>query len=121
MAGSRAGNSSTRLRKTIPANYSISDKTLAAAYDAVMADTKRAMKILAATSHPIRLRILRVLSVKELCVCVFVGLMRQKYSKISYHLKLLKAAGLVASDKEGNFLIYRLTDLGKEVLKGIEP
>jgi len=46
--------------------------------------------------------------------------MKIKYSKLSYHLKLLKEAGLVDSKKDKNFLIYRLTDLGRKVLDDVE-
>lgn len=46
--------------------------------------------------------------------------MKIKYSKLSYHLKILKDAGLVEFRKERNFLIYRLTNLGRKVLKDIE-
>lgn len=84
------------------------------------AETKKTIKFLRAISHPTRLRILRALQINELCVCVFVNLMKMKYSKLSYHLKILKDAGLVESRKDRNFLIYRLTNLGRKVLKDIE-
>jgi predicted transcriptional regulator len=46
--------------------------------------------------------------------------MKERYSKLSYHLKLLKRAGLIDSQKNKNFLAYRLTNLGKRVLESIE-
>ena len=104
----------------MPSNYEISEDILNRAYKETQSDTKDTLRILNAVSHPTRLRILRALKAKELCVCVFVVLMRYKYSKLSYHLKLLKRAGLVDSQKNKNFLTYRLTDLGKRVLESVE-
>jgi ArsR family transcriptional regulator len=39
-----------------------------------------------------------------------------EYSKLSYHLKVLKEAGLVAAERDGNYVTYRPTDLGDEVV-----
>lgn len=109
------------LRREIPQNYAVSEKSLERAYDAIQADTKETLKVLSAVAHPIRLRILRALETDELCVCVFVAALRCKYSKLSYHLKLLKKAGLVNSRKNRNFLSYSLTERGKKILNAIEP
>jgi len=104
----------------MPSNYEISEDILNRAYKETQSDTKDTLRILNAVSHPTRLRILRALKVKELCVCVFAALLGYRYSKLSYHLKLLKRAGLVDSQKNKNFLAYRLTNLGKRVLESIE-
>lgn len=98
----------------------MSEEVLKRVNEEIQADTRSTLKFLDAISHPTRLRILRALRVKELCVCVFVAMMRIKYSKLSYHLGLLKKAGLVESKKDRNFLIYRLTDLGRKILENIE-
>lgn len=108
------------LRRKIPKSYTISEKSLKQVYDVTRADTKETLKILNAVAHPIRLRILRALEVKELCVCVFVAALNCKYSKLSYHLKLLKTAGLIKSKKDKNFLSYNHTKLGKKILNVIE-
>ncbi|MEW6222792.1 MAG: metalloregulator ArsR/SmtB family transcription factor [Candidatus Hadarchaeota archaeon] len=102
-----------------PSDYEISKKTLERLKSNVNAETKTTLKALEAVSNPIRLRILRALMVKELCVCVLVSLLRVRYSKLSYHLNLLKEAGLVSSSKQENFLIYRLTNFGKSLLASI--
>lgn len=108
------------LNLDFPQTYKISKKALERVKKEILTDTKDTLMILKAVSHPTRLRILRALNVKELCVCVFVELMRQRYSKLSYHLKFLREAKLVDYRKEKNFLIYRLTKLGKSVLKSLE-
>jgi len=51
---------------------------------------------------------------------VLVELTDCGYSKLSYHLKLLKNAGLIDYTKEGNFLIYHLTEFGTEILKRMD-
>ena len=111
---------SSKLLSRIPSNYRISEDVLRRVDREVRADVRDTLKVMNAVSNPIRLRILRALKVEELCVCVFVGLMRCEYSKLSYHLKLLKKAGLVESAKDKNFLAYRLTTFGRGVLKSIE-
>ncbi|MBC7218830.1 MAG: winged helix-turn-helix transcriptional regulator [Hadesarchaea archaeon] len=109
-----------QLRSKIPPDYNISADVLEKVRKAIEDETKKTLKFLRAISHPTRLRILRALRINELCVCVLVYLMRMKYSKLSYHLKILKDAGLVEFRKDRNFLIYKITDLGKKVLKDIE-
>jgi len=75
----------------------------------VAADTSKAI------ADPIRIKILKALRQRELCVCVLVELTGLQYSTLSYHLKQLKDTGLVASDKDGSYLIYSLTPKGKVI------
>jgi len=67
-------------------------------------------------SDAIRLRILRALEIEDLCVCILVEITGCSYSALSYHLKLLKDVGLITPTREGNFLIYGLTNKGKGIL-----
>jgi DNA-binding transcriptional ArsR family regulator len=80
-------------------------------------DTVALLKVL---SDPIRIRILKALYIADLCVCVFAELLNCQYSKLSYHLKLLKEAGLIEYTKEGNFMIYRLTAYGRTLWEQVE-
>jgi DNA-binding transcriptional ArsR family regulator len=73
-------------------------------------------KMFGMLSDPVRLHILLALAVQELCVCVLVEITDYKYSALSYHLKLLKEMELVDSRREGNFLLYRLTEHGGAAL-----
>ena len=82
-------------------------------------DVSDTVVLFKALSDPIRLRILKALRIKDLCVCVLVELLDCEYSKLSYHLKLLKEAGLIDCTQEGNFLIYHLTELGEEMLERV--
>jgi DNA-binding transcriptional ArsR family regulator len=83
---------------------------------AIRKDIAPISKMLGILSDPVRLRILLALAVQELCVCVLVEITDHKYSALSYHLKLLKEMELVDSRRDGNFLLYRLTERGKAAL-----
>ena len=103
----------------IPASYEITPETLERVKEATAAEVGAPVAVFKALADPLRLRILKALCVSELCVCVFVELLDCEYSRLSYHLKVLKEAGLVVCRQDGNFLIYRLTALGKAVLDGM--
>ncbi|MDE2291524.1 MAG: metalloregulator ArsR/SmtB family transcription factor [Elusimicrobia bacterium] len=55
-----------------------------------------------------RLRILHLLSLRELCVCDIQAALRLPQSKVSRHLATLRRAGLVLDRKEGLWRHYRL-------------
>jgi ArsR family transcriptional regulator len=63
-----------------------------------------------ALSDETRLRILRTMteSRAELCECNIVPLFGLSQSTISYHLKVLREAGLVESKKRGLWAFYRV-------------
>ena len=65
-------------------------------------------KIFKAMSEPMRLRILALLTQRELCVCDIVTVLNQPQSTISRHLARLKAAGMVDDRREGLWVHYRL-------------
>jgi ArsR family transcriptional regulator len=51
-----------------------------------------------------------------LCVCVLKSVLKIADSKLSYHLDDLRSAGIVSSQSEGRFMVYRITDLGRDLL-----
>jgi len=55
-----------------------------------------------------RLRILCMLSERNLCVCEINAVLNVSMSTISSHLKILRNAGLVSSTKDGRWIIYSL-------------
>jgi len=65
-----------------------------------------------------RLRILCMLSVRKLCVCEINAVLNVSMSTISYHLKILRNAGLVSSLKDGRWIIYSL-NTKDEIVKDI--
>lgn len=70
---------------------------------------KHFIRIMKALSDPTRVRILKILEGKELCVCEIQSLVRLAQSTVSKHMKLLEEAGLVDYRKEGSWIIYQLT------------
>ena len=69
-----------------------------------------------ALSDPIRLKIMLILDVQPLCVCCIKELIDVPDSRLSYHLSLLKGSGLIEGRQEKNWIIYRPTGKGKEVI-----
>lgn len=63
-----------------------------------------------------RLRILSMLSVRDLCVCEINAVLNVSMSTISSHLKILRNAGLVTSKKDGRWIIYSLNEKDSSVL-----
>lgn len=61
-----------------------------------------------ALSDPIRLKILDLLQQQEMCVCDLCDRLEVPQSKLSFHLKTLKEAGLVHSHQDGRWMYYRL-------------
>lgn len=61
-----------------------------------------------ALSEPLRIRLLELLRSQELCVCELCEILDVSQSKLSFHLKTLKQAGLVRSRQEGRWIYYSL-------------
>ena len=70
-----------------------------------------------ACADPVRLKILCLLLIHPLCVCVIKTLTGIADSKLSYHLGILKKNGLVESEQQGNYIIYRMTPAGRTFLE----
>ena len=63
--------------------------------------------VLAALADPVRLRILRLVGQRELCVCELVDALRIPQYRVSRHLTALRRLGLVAARREGRWMHYR--------------
>ena len=61
-------------------------------------------------SDPTRLKILAVLGASDMCVCHIAEALGMTVSAISHQLRLLKAARLVSSRRDGKSVIYSLAD-----------
>ena len=62
-----------------------------------------------ALSHPDRLRMVEELADGERCVCDLVDKVDSAWSTVSRHLSVLKEAGIVADEKRGLQVFYRLS------------
>lgn len=63
-------------------------------------------KIFEALSESLRIRILRLVMERELCVCEIMQVIREPQYKISRHLAVLKKAGLLSDWPEGTWVHY---------------
>ena len=70
-----------------------------------------------ALSDPFRITILSLLSHQPLCVCIIREFLEISDTRLSYHLKKLSVMGLIEGTSQGNWIIYELTDLGKNALE----
>jgi DNA-binding transcriptional ArsR family regulator len=102
-----------------PVPYELSSDMKIKVKQAMSEDMAHISSLLKVLADPIRLRILKALEVCDLCVCVLVEITDHKYSALSYHLKLLKEAGLVESKRDGSFQIYFLTEFGVKIVASI--
>lgn len=61
-----------------------------------------------ALADPIRVAVLELLKTQELCVCDLCEQLQVAQSKLSFHLKILKEAGLIRGRQEGRWIYYSL-------------
>ncbi|MGH7581835.1 MAG: ArsR/SmtB family transcription factor [Gemmatimonadales bacterium] len=71
-------------------------------------DAVRAAQVFHALAEPTRLAILDRLRGGERCVCDLQDLLDAGQSRLSFHLKVLKDAGLVTDRREGRWVYYSL-------------
>jgi ArsR family transcriptional regulator len=71
---------------------------------------KEFLKVMKAASDPSRVKILKMLQKKVMCVCEIQTVLGTAQSTASKHLKILEEAGLVSSHKDGLWVNYRLAD-----------
>jgi ArsR family transcriptional regulator len=65
--------------------------------------------LLAAIADPTRLEILRQLAGSaEVCACDFTSCCDVSQPTVSHHLRVLRDAGVVTSERRGNWVFYRI-------------
>jgi len=75
-------------------------------------ELEKKAKIHSALGDPFRLKILCFLGIQSSCVCLLRDIANISYSKLSYHLSILKNSNLIEGKKRGNYVIYSLTPQG---------
>ena len=71
-------------------------------------DVARNAKLFHALADETRLQIIERLCEGELCVCDLTEFLRAAQSRLSFHLKTLKEAGLVQDRRDGRWVYYSL-------------
>lgn len=70
------------------------------------------IKVMKAVSDPSRVKILKMLQHKSMCVCEMHAALELAQPTVSKHLKILEDAGLVTYRKSGLWVNYYLADGG---------
>lgn len=71
-------------------------------------DAARAARLFHALSDETRLRVIQRLRGGERCVCELTDQLDAAQSRLSFHLKVLKDAGLVTDRRESRWMYYTL-------------
>jgi ArsR family transcriptional regulator len=69
---------------------------------------RKAVPIFHALSDETRLSLLEQLRHGERCVCELTDVMKAGQSRLSFHLKVLKDAGLLVDRREGRWIYYSI-------------
>jgi len=82
---------------------------------------RQIIKIFKALSDSNRLRIIKMLEVKPLCVCEITEILQLANSTVSKHLSILRDADLILDKKDGKWVNYALNthisdDVKRQVL-----
>jgi ArsR family transcriptional regulator, arsenate/arsenite/antimonite-responsive transcriptional repressor len=82
-------------------------------------DTARAAALFHALSDAIRLEVVVLLADGEQCVCDLQASLDMAQSKLSWHLKTLKEAGIITDRRQGRWVYYSLNPDALGEAKGI--
>src|SRR5215203_4679441 len=75
---------------------------------ALHADQTRTARLFHALSDEVRLEIIGLIADGEHCVCEITSALDIAQSRLSFHLKVLKDAGLVTDRRDGRWVYYTL-------------
>jgi ArsR family transcriptional regulator len=76
------------------------------------------VRFFAALADPTRLAILRELAgADQVCACDFTSCCDVRQPTVSHHLRVLREAGIIESERRGTWIYYRLTPGAADRLK----
>jgi ArsR family transcriptional regulator, arsenate/arsenite/antimonite-responsive transcriptional repressor len=88
-------------------------------------DTSRAVQLFHALSDETRIEIIDMLESGERCVCELQDTLNAAQSRLSFHLRVLKDAGVVTDRREGRWSYYELNreafDEAEAILRELRP
>jgi len=79
-------------------------------------------RVFKALGDPVRLRLVSLIGAREggeVCVCDLTSAFDLSQPTISHHLKVLREAGLVDSERRGTWVYYRLVPAALERMAGL--
>ncbi len=71
---------------------------------------KEAIKVFKALADRNRLRIVKALMVRPLCVCELQKILNISQPSVSHHLKILSEAGIIEYERDGQWMVYNLVE-----------
>ena len=71
-------------------------------------NAEQSRQLLKALADPIRLDVIHALAQGVRCVCYVTGDLNLSQSTLSFHLKVLREAGLLTDRQSGRWIYYRL-------------
>jgi len=80
-------------------------------------DDGQARQLLKALGDPLRLQVIQALAQGERCVCDLTTDLDLSQSRLSFHLKVLKDAGLLSDCQRGRWIYYQLKPAAIEGLR----
>ena len=80
---------------------------------------KKSVSLFHALSDETRLVLLERLNEGERCVCELTDAMKASQSRLSFHLKVLKDAGLIRDRREGRWMYYSIDPAAIEELEAV--
>ena len=83
------------------------------------ANVKKFIEVMKALSDPNRVRIVKMLQHRSLCVCELRAGLEISQPTVSKHLKILERAGLVGFKKDGLWVDYFLADGSESPYAGV--
>lgn len=97
----------------------------AVAHELQDSDLRAASRLFHALSDETRLEIVAMLTHGERCVCELMSALDAAQSRLSFHLKVLKDAGIVLDRPEGRWVHYSLNketlDEATAFIKALKP
>ena len=74
------------------------------------------VRVFKALSDPNRIRIMKLMLERELCLCEVREVLNLSNSTVSKHLSILRDAGLVLDSKNGKWVNFRINDRSDQQL-----
>jgi ArsR family transcriptional regulator len=93
----------------------------AAEVSGVASGGEEAAALLAVAADPVRWRLLSRLAAGTTCVCELQRMVPVAPNLLSYHLRVLREAGLVAAARRGRWVDYTLSDSAAQRLRAALP
>ena len=85
-------------------------------------DATELSRVFKALADPVRLRLLSLIGAhgdREACVCELVDAFELSQPTISHHLKVLREAGLITSERRGTWIYYQVRPGSLERIAGL--